>query len=201
MPPDGVSSRKTLRRLKAIALFDRIPARGHAANEVKGRIHRRTLPIVVGMLGHPTAEAVQAYGMGMVNAGGREPVVHEQGRRDLLHSLVAELGMLHVPSDSYSPQGALDLVAWSIRRRPRPEIVYDAVVVGAAVAQPLDALQHIEVVPHTPVIEPVGAELVEVDEASERNDLDELPCREAVAWPPLDETTRVGTRLALGISS
>ena len=45
----GFRQGKTLRGLKAIALYDRMPARNHAADEVKGRTHRCTLPIVVGM--------------------------------------------------------------------------------------------------------------------------------------------------------
>ena len=58
-------------------------------------------------------------------------------------------------------------------------------------------MQHIEVVPHAPVVKFVGAELVEVDEAPEGYDLDELPCREIVVGPSLHESARVGARLAL----
>ncbi len=92
---------------------------------------------------------------------------------------------------------ALDIVSRGIRRRIRSEVVDDAVVVSTAIAESLDALQHVEVVSHAPIVKLVGAELVEVDEASEGYDLDEFPCREAVIGPPLHEPARVGARLAL----
>ena len=98
-----------------------------------------------------------------------------KSRCDLLESFIAQFRSLHFSLYSDGAKEVRYLILHPMPRFFRSHVVENAVIVGAAISEAFDTLEKIEITLHLLILEPISAEVIEINEAPERNDFDNLP--------------------------